>query len=94
VGHVTASELTSARRRGPGPWDMCQLRSSPLQGGVVRSYILRGSVWMHILLLILTSSLYAGYSVFRVPIEAPEPTSGEAANPQMGPIFRRPARLS
>jgi hypothetical protein len=35
-----------------------------------------------------------GYQVFRVPIEAPEPTSGEATNPQAGLIFQRPARLS
>jgi hypothetical protein len=26
------------------------------------------------------------YPVFRVPTEAPEPTSGEVANPQVGPI--------
>jgi hypothetical protein len=35
-----------------------------------------------------------GYPVFRVPTEAPEPTSEEAVNPQVGPILRRPARLS
>jgi hypothetical protein len=35
-----------------------------------------------------------GYPVFRVLTEAPEPTSGEAANPQVGTIFWRPARLS
>jgi hypothetical protein len=35
-----------------------------------------------------------GYLVFRVPTEAPGPTSGELANPQVGPIFQRPARLS
>jgi hypothetical protein len=35
-----------------------------------------------------------GYPVFRVPTEAPGPTSGEAANPQVGPIFWRPAWLS
>jgi hypothetical protein len=35
-----------------------------------------------------------GYSVFRVPTEAPGPTSGEVANPQVGSIFWRPARLS
>jgi N-methylhydantoinase B/oxoprolinase/acetone carboxylase alpha subunit len=34
-----------------------------------------------------------GYPVFRVPTEAPEPTSREATNPQVGPIFRCPARL-
>jgi N-methylhydantoinase B/oxoprolinase/acetone carboxylase alpha subunit len=34
------------------------------------------------------------YLVFRVPTEAPRPTSGEVANPQVGPIFWRPARLS
>jgi hypothetical protein len=35
-----------------------------------------------------------GYPVFRVPTKAPGPTLGEAANPQVGPILRRPARLS
>jgi hypothetical protein len=53
-GHVAAPELTSARRRGPGPWDTWQLRSPPLQGGVVRSYNIRGSAWMHALILVLT----------------------------------------
>jgi hypothetical protein len=28
-----------------------------------------------------------GYPVFRVPTEAPGPTSGEVVNPQVGPIF-------
>jgi hypothetical protein len=31
-----------------------------------------------------------GYPVFRVPIEAPGPTSGETVNPQVGPIFGTP----
>jgi hypothetical protein len=31
---------------------------------VVRSYSLRGSVWMHALLIVLTSSLYAGVPIF------------------------------
>jgi hypothetical protein len=31
-----------------------------------------------------------GYLVFRLPTEAPGPTSGEAANPQVGLIFQRP----
>jgi hypothetical protein len=35
-----------------------------------------------------------GYPVFRVPTEAPRPTSGEAVNSQVGPIFWRPAQLS
>jgi hypothetical protein len=35
-----------------------------------------------------------GYLVFRVPTEAPGPTSGEATNPHVGPIFQRPTRLS
>jgi hypothetical protein len=34
------------------------------------------------------------YSVHMVPTVAPEPTSGEATNPQVGPTIRRPARLS
>jgi hypothetical protein len=47
-GHVVASELTSARRQGPGQRDTWRLRSSPLQGGVVRSYSLHGSVGSHL----------------------------------------------
>jgi hypothetical protein len=35
-----------------------------------------------------------GYPVFMVPTEAPEPTSGEVANPRVGPIFWHPARLT
>jgi hypothetical protein len=31
-----------------------------------------------------------GYPIFRVPTEAPGPTSGEATNPQVGPIFGAP----
>jgi hypothetical protein len=53
-GYVAAPELTSARRRGPGPRDTWWHRSPPLQGGVVRSYNLRGRAWMHALLLVLT----------------------------------------
>jgi hypothetical protein len=34
--HVTAMELNSIRRRGPGPHDTWQHRSSPQQGGEVR----------------------------------------------------------
>jgi hypothetical protein len=36
------------------PQDTWRLRSPPLQEGVVRSYSLRGSAWMHALLLVLT----------------------------------------
>jgi hypothetical protein len=54
-GHVAAPELTSVRRRGPSPRDTWWHRSLPLQGGAVRSYSLRGSEWMHALL------------VFRIP---------------------------
>jgi hypothetical protein len=53
-GHVAAPELTSARRRGPRLRDMWRHQSPPLQEGVVQSYNLHGSAWMHALLLILT----------------------------------------
>jgi hypothetical protein len=53
-GHVAVPELTSARRRGPGLWDTWWHWSPPLQEGVVRSYNLCGSTWMHVLLLVLT----------------------------------------
>jgi hypothetical protein len=33
VRHVAAPELTSVRRRGPGPWDMWWCRSPAQQGG-------------------------------------------------------------
>jgi hypothetical protein len=52
--YVAVPELTSARRRGPGPQDMWRRRSPPLQGGVVQSYNVYGSVYMHALLLVLT----------------------------------------
>jgi hypothetical protein len=42
-GHVAASELTSARRRGPRPWDTWQCRSSPRHGDEVRGRGTRGS---------------------------------------------------
>jgi hypothetical protein len=61
-GHVTAPNLTSTMRRGPGLRDMWWCWSPPLQGGVVRSYSLHDSVWMHVLLLVLTKSLYVGVS--------------------------------
>jgi hypothetical protein len=32
-GHVATSELSSVRRRGPGPRDTWRRRSPPLQGG-------------------------------------------------------------
>jgi hypothetical protein len=35
--HKAVPELNSARRRGPGPRDTWQHRSSPLQGGEVRA---------------------------------------------------------
>jgi hypothetical protein len=47
-GHVTALELTSTRRRGPGPWDIWQHRSSPRQGGKVRGRETRGSTGAHL----------------------------------------------
>jgi hypothetical protein len=53
-GHVAALKLTSTRRHGPGPRDTWWRQSPPLQEGVVRSYSLRGSAWMHALVLVLT----------------------------------------
>jgi hypothetical protein len=52
--HVVAPELTSVRRRGPGPRDTWWHRSPPLHGGVIRSYSLRDSAWMYVIFLILT----------------------------------------
>jgi hypothetical protein len=33
------------------------------------------------------------YPVYKIPIVAPGPTSGDAANPQVGPTYLFPARL-
>jgi hypothetical protein len=59
-GHVAAPELTLTRRRGPGSRDMWWRRSPPLQGGVVRRYNVRGSTWMHALLLVFNLELVCG----------------------------------
>jgi hypothetical protein len=112
-GHVVAPELTSARRRGPRPWDMWQHRSPPRQGGEVQGRRTRGGSRAHLCREVWSkatacmaahgctpyslSSLRAcmrGYPVFRVSTEATGPTLGEAVNPQVGPIFWRPTRLS
>jgi hypothetical protein len=47
-GHVAAPELTSVRRRGPGPQDMWQHRSSPQQGGEVRGHGTGGGAGAHL----------------------------------------------
>jgi hypothetical protein len=48
VGHVAAPELTSARGRGPGPWDTWQRRSSPQQGGEVQGHGTCGGTGAHL----------------------------------------------
>jgi hypothetical protein len=53
-GHVVAPELTLARKQGPRLRDTWWRQSSPLQGGVILSYSLCGSTWMHTLRLVLT----------------------------------------
>jgi hypothetical protein len=53
-GHVAMPELSSVRRRGPGPRDTWWSQSPPLLGGVVQTYNIHGSTWMHALLLLLT----------------------------------------
>jgi hypothetical protein len=45
---VEASELNSARRRGPGPRAMWQHRSSPQQGGEVQGYGTHGGSRAHL----------------------------------------------
>jgi hypothetical protein len=57
-GHVTMSELSLAKRRGPRSRDTWRRRRPHLYEGVVRSYNVCGSAWMHVLLIILTYSLY------------------------------------
>jgi hypothetical protein len=68
--HVAAPELNSARRRDLGPCgntgahldrkvrsglqDTWRHRSSPRYGGEVQSYMICSSVWMHVILLVLT----------------------------------------
>jgi hypothetical protein len=46
--HMAASELNSARRRGPGPRDTWQHRSPPRQEGEVRGCRTRGSTGAHL----------------------------------------------
>jgi hypothetical protein len=46
--HVAAPELNSARRRGSGPRDTWQHRSSPQQGGEVRGHGTRGGSTTHL----------------------------------------------
>jgi hypothetical protein len=52
-GYVTASELISPRRQGPGPRDTWWRRSPPLQKYVIQKYSLRDSEWMYVLLIVL-----------------------------------------
>jgi hypothetical protein len=54
AGHVAAPELPRAGQQEPEPQDTWRCRSPPQQGGEARSYSLRGSVWIHALLLALT----------------------------------------
>jgi hypothetical protein len=54
AGHVVAPELPRARQRELEPQDTWQRRNPPQQGGEARSYSLRGSAWIHALLLGLT----------------------------------------
>jgi hypothetical protein len=111
--HVVAPELNSARRRGPGPRDTWQHRSSPQQGGEVWGRRTHGGSGAHLCREVWSKAIACmvvrgctpcslswlracmrGYLVFRVLTKAPEPTSGEAANTQVGLIFQRPTRLS
>jgi hypothetical protein len=46
--HMPAPKLNSARRRGPGPRDTWQHRSSPQQGGEVRGHGTRGGSGAHL----------------------------------------------
>jgi hypothetical protein len=66
-GHVAASELTSARRKGSGPWDTWQRRIPPQLGGEVWSYRIRCSAWMHAFSLSWLKSCMQGYPVCRIP---------------------------
>jgi hypothetical protein len=79
--HMIAPEPTSARRRGPGLRDMWQHQSPPLQGGEVQGYMVRGSAWMHALLLVLALSLYMEVPNLQGTNSGPEPTLGEVASP-------------
>jgi hypothetical protein len=53
-GHVVRPELTLERMRGPGARDTWRLRNPPLQGGVVQSYSVHVSTWIHVLIVVLT----------------------------------------
>jgi hypothetical protein len=80
AGHVAAPKPTSVGRRGPE----LQLAWQRVDTRLAPCLDLE---------LVCGGTLSSGYRQ-RVPTVAPGPTSGEAANPQVGPIFQRPARLS
>jgi hypothetical protein len=75
VGHMTAPELTSARRRAPEPRDTWQRRSSPQQGGEVRGHGTRGNVRAY--LSMEARSGAAGHVV------TPERTSAGRCDPKL-----------
>jgi hypothetical protein len=79
MGHVAAPELTSARRRGPRPWDTWRCRSPPLQ---VRSGAEgRGSARAH-----LSNEARSGAVGHMV---APEPTPVERCGPKLQLTWQR-----
>jgi hypothetical protein len=66
----------------------------PMTGGITRCY---GHVGMCECTSYPSSRLRAstwGYPIYKVLIVAPEPTSGEVANQQVGPTLRCPTQLS
>jgi hypothetical protein len=75
MGHVEASEPTSAGKRGPELRDTWQRRSAPQQGGEVQRHMTRGSAGAH--LDRETRSRAAGH------VAALEPTSVRRCGPKL-----------
>jgi hypothetical protein len=75
MGHVAASEPTSAGRRGPELRNTWQRWSSTQQGGEARGHVTRGSTGAH-----LSKEVRSGATGHGV---APEPTSVGRCGPKL-----------
>jgi hypothetical protein len=103
VRYMELSEPSQARRQGLKPQDTWQRRSPPEQGGRVQSRGTRDSVEAlpsreagseaagHMAVRLTPclglEACMRGYSIYRVSTVAHGPTSGEVANPQVGPTY-------
>jgi hypothetical protein len=74
IGHVAATEPTSAGRRGPEPWDMWQRQSLPQPGGEVQKHGTHRSAGAHLSQKARSRAI--------VHVAASEPTSTEKRGPE------------